>query len=662
MTRPVVVVIDALDECSFRGENELCSIFARTFENLPPWLKFALSSRNEAEIRRSLFPISVEYTLSEDETEDDLREYYRAQFPEAPEMKIEQLLAKSEGSFLYASEIAKQIKDDNLSLDDIDFFPVGIYGFYNDCFSRIFGTASGVDYESVKPLLEFLCVAQEPTDVDFLESYLGWSEYDLKKTLARISGLFPIRNGFIEPLHKSLIDWLTNSGDVAQIFYISTKNGYRRLLEYIEQYYGAGDYTNKYVIKYFGSTLIRLDKYDRLAEVLDNYEFQRCVIEKLDFDFGLGRYLAELLEVANHLPQRCVELLQHPTFIRIFSEYRRLLYNSGMFFTLKKCGLSVALRSDTADWGIEGEIGKVFYYYIVEDFARAIRKAKTLLSTREELKADDYLKSELYNVKGLSERKLVLFDDAMESFDKSIECITAVIEDDYVPENGDPEFEKGMAYLIKGKIYLHMLDFRGANRSIKTAIKTLQRKIDEMPENDKRISNLLFLAEDYRVLADGYIWQREFELAEECLRECETIYAGNKTCSDRYYIRYKYTGLFLRIMRREATGVREALEHILDGEAVSSYDKGQVQFYLALNAYLNEREDPEAVKLGIKRARAGADRYDSIDAHLETAECELAEKLLSEVAGISFRSDREENEYIDKWIAYIEDVFRTEEA
>ena len=652
MDRPVVIVIDALDECSWRGENELCSVLARMKDSVPPWLKFVLSSRNEAEIRRTIYPISVECVLSADETEDDLREYYKSQFPDAVEDKIEALLKKSEGSFLYASEITKEIKEDNRSLEDIDFFPVGIYGFFNDCFSRIFGRDSGLTYENVKPLLEFLCIAQEPTNIKFLEDYLEWSEYELKGILARISGLFPVRDNFIEPLHKSLIDWLTLD-DITQIFFISKKSGFKRLRTFIEKDYSAGNYSNLYVLRYYGATLIELELYEELAQSLDNYEYQRCVIEKLDFDFGLGRYLEELKELNKHIPEKCIELLTRPTFIRIFSENRRLLYNSGMFFTLKRIGLTVALRSDNSDWGIEGEIGKVFYYYIVEDFNRAIKKAKQLLSSHAELNGNDLLLSELYNVKGLSERKLVLFDEAMESFDKSIEHVEKVLDSEIDPKNSDPEFEKSMAYLIRGKIYLHMLEFSSGNKSIRTAIKTLKRRIEDMPNTDKRISNTLFLAEDYRVLADAYIWQADYEAAEECLMSCKEIYDKNNSCVDRYYVRYKYTSLFLRIMRGDAAGIREDLENILNNEAVSSYDKGQVEFYLALNAYMNCKTDANELASGLKYARAGAEAYDAIDAYLETAECDLLIGLISSLTGDKHRSETEDNEYIDKWVEYI---------
>ena len=654
--RTVAVVIDALDECSFRGSNEICSILQRAKDSLPSWLKFFVTSRNEAIIRRTLLPIADTYVLSAEKTEDDLAEYYRLQFPEAEQDKIDLLLSKTEGSFLYAVEIVKQIKDDNLSLDDINFFPVGIYGFFNDCFSRIFDkdNEDSLEYESVKPLLEFLCIEQEPTEVAFLEDFLDWDEYVLKNILSRISGLFPIKNGFIEPLHKSLIDWLT-SDDMGQDFYISRKNGYKRLLSYIEEQYQSGSWrNNKYVLKYFGSVLIELKQFVRLSQILNDYQLVTAMIDFFEFDSGLESYLAQLEALNASDKQLCVALFSGETFIKIFSENRRLLYNSGMFFKLKDLGLSVALRQDTSDWGLEGEVGKVFYYYIVEDFAKAIKKAASLLGSGDAQMSFSIL-SELYNVKGLSERKLVRFDDALESFEKSIEYAELAI-DELDDTHSDAEFELSLAYLIKGKIYLSTLRFDESNKSCKRAVKILSRKIDEMPESDKRTSNLLFLAEDYRVSAYGYIWQGEFELAEDRLLHAEEIYRENSNTVDRYYIRFQYTSIFLKIMQGQTAGVQQELSELLATVKASKYDKGQLYFLASLDAFLHHGDDPKLTADGLKYAQNASDIYDSIDALLEKSECDLMVSHLSKRLGKRALIDSEDNEYIENWIGYIDSV------
>lgn len=653
--RTLLVVIDALDECSWRGSNEICSILQRTREQLPKWLKFVLTSRNESVIRRILLPIAQTYTLSADKTEDDLREYYRLQFPEASDDKIELLLTKSEGSFLYASEIVKQIREDNLSLDDINFFPIGIYGFFNDCFSRLFGDGEGaIAYDEVKPLLEFLCIEKEPTEVSFLEDFLDWDEYKLKNILAHINGLFPVKDNCIEPLHKSVIDWLT-SDDVGQIFFISRKNGYKRLLSYIEEVYASGNYRNdKYVLKYFGSVLIELKRYDRLYEILGDYALQKRIIDFFEFDSGLDNYLSELEILHKEVPEKCTAHMSSETFIRIFSENRRLLYNSGMFFKLKALGLSVALRRDTRDWGLEGEVGKVFYYYIVEDFSKAIKKAESLLVGEKDGGLSASILSELYNVKGLSERKLVRFDKALDSFEKSIEYAELAIDETDV-ENSDAEFELSLAYLIKGKIFLSTLRFDESNKSCKRAVKILSREIDEMPEGDKRTSNKLFLAEDYRVWAYGYIWQGEYEAAEDKLSLAEEIYVENSNTVDRYYIRFQYTSLFLKIMEGNSAGVHGELKALLKG-ASGSYDKGQINFLLALDAWRNHRDDVALCEEALKCAQTGSDIYDGIDAMLEKAECDLLTRYLAKAVGKRVLVDDEDNDYIEAWIEYIDSV------
>lgn len=656
--KPVVIIIDALDECSWRGDNEICSLLQRMRERIPSWMKFVLTSRDEADIHRYLAPIAVQYTLSDQETEKDMREYYQKHFPNAPEDKIQLLLAKSEGSFLYANEIVKQIQEDNLSLDDINFFPVGIYGFFNDWFLRIFGKDSGRDitYEDVKPILEFLCISQEPAQISFMEEYLQIHEYRLKQILSTISGLFPIRNQRIEPLHKSLVDWLTDSDDISQTFYISRKNGYQRLLSYIEEKYAAGEFANHHVIHYFGSTLLALEKYDRLAQILDDAALQESMIEKMEFDSGLERYLFELECLHKKLPAACTQLLSRSTFIKIFADNRRLLYNSGMFFKLKDIGLSVALRQDEQDWGVEGEIGKAFYYYIVEDFHKAIKTTKLLLKNRAEVQQDYTLQSELYNVKGLSERKLVLFDDALESFAQCIECSESNMSAGR--KNSDVEFELSLAYLIISKINLHMRDFAASNRNCKKAIKMLTRKIEEMPEGDNKTSNILFLAEDYRVCANSFIWQQEYDLAEERLKRCEEIYRQQNNSTDRYFIRFRYTSLLLKIMRKEFDDVLPQLSMLLEQQSKSAYDKGVLNFYIALCVYLQCTQDPAMLKMGLECAKRGVETFDSIDAYLEKAECNLVAIELSKLSGARYFSDDDDNEYIDAWIEYLTQLFK----
>ena len=652
---PVVVVIDALDEISWRGENEICNILQAARERFPQWLKFVLTSRDEANIRSILSTIAMTYTLSDEENDDDIRAYYKKEFPNAPEEKIEALLAKTDGSFLYANEIVKQIREENLSLDDINIFPVGIYGFFNDWFGRLFKKEVETKYsfKDVTPILEFICISREPADLTFMKNYLQIEPYAFRDMLNLIGGLFPKNeNNQIEPIHKSLIDWLVDE-DLGHAYFVSKEIAYQRLLAYIEERYAQKDYDDAYLIKNFANTLVALKKYDRLAEILDDYELQSAIIDKLEFDFGLERYLSELEYLYVNKREACIKLFSGNAFKEIFSRNRRLLYNSGMFIRLKNIGLTSVLRQDQESWSTEGEIGKAFYYYIVEEFDRAIKKVEELLET-EAVKSDAILQSELYNVKGLSERKLVRFDEAIESFGKCIAATEASVGKNR--DNSDVDFELSLANLIISKINMHMLNFAKSNETCRDAIKILESEIRDMPDGDKKTSNMLFLAEEYRVFANACIWQEYFDNAIDYLLVCEGIYKQYNNSTDRYFVRFRYTSILYKIMKKEWNGVLEQLRELLDKEAKSEYDKGAINYYIALYVYLSGTEDTELLQMGFDAAKKGVKIYDAIDSLLERAECNYLAGKLSCLMNTRYMSVDDNNDYIKAWIGYIDEM------
>lgn len=652
---PLAIVIDAADECTIHGENEVCTILQRVIRNneLPKWLKIVVTSRNEIEVSSNLMPVSYVCKSFESHNDDDLREYYLSQLGDLSEEQLVLLLSKTEGSFLYASEICKQILNEHVSLDEINFFPVGIYGFYNDCFNRIFHKDGDITFQETRPILEYICISLESVDENFLCKLLGYDIYKVRHILNKISNLFPIQNHHIEPLHKSLIDWLTNEDQISHTYFVSKKNGYLHQYNYFKKLYSENDYEDEvFIFKYFANAIIELGYKNELFNLLNDSKFQAKKIELLYFDTGISAYVEEIFKLSSMDANLAINLFSQATFKDIFSVHRRLLYNSGLFFRLKDSGLSSALRLDNTDWGLEGEVGKVFYYYIVEIFDKAIAKAKQLISSNEEIKTKPHLLAELYNVKGLSERKIVAFDDALESFDNALTYGEAALDVPRIP-NTDPEFEISLAYLIKGKIYTRMLDFSTANKNYKKAIRTLSNEIEEMINDDKKISNLLFLAEDYRVYADSLIWEGDLLGASDALSECDNIYFENKATSDRYYIRYRYTSIFQLILEGEYESSITSLKAMLNEKIKGKYDIGQINFLLAL-AILKSYKSEEELQEGMGYAKKGYTIYESIDAYLEKDECLTLLKHYYEKLNIRRSLDFEDNQYIIVWTDYIE--------
>lgn len=659
LTKPVVIIIDALDECSWRGENEICDILQRAYRNneIPSWLKFVITSRNEVEIRRYLYPVSIASNALEVSSDDDLREYYSRQFPGIDDENLSRLLNKSEGSFLYASEICKQIKSDKISLNDINFFPVGIYGFFRDCFDRIFRPSQGDSklFEEAKPLLEFMCITPKAVNEDFLLKVLGYDRYKLREILVSLNGLFPINNKCIEPLHKSVIDWLTDENDLSHIYFIDKKRGYLTLYNYYKQIYLKKEYFgDKEFLSAYGSILIELNLKEELFNLLNDFEYQMDKIKYLFFDSGLESYIKEIEWLYDENDNEyCLKIFSGEVFKTIFSRYRRILYNSGLFFNLKEIGFSVALRNE-GEWNLEGEIGKVFYYYIVENFDRSIAKAKSLMKKNEEIKNKPELLAEVLNVEGLSMRKLVQFDEALEVFDEAISFSNEAIEAEYNGES-DPFFEISLSHLIKGKIYTQLLNFHEANKNYKKAIKYLSNYIEEMGASDRKISNTLFLAEDYRVFADSLIWEENYEDAEEKLKECENIYVENKQTMDRYFIRYKYTLQLLLIMNGDIYSAINNLKAMLLNKVKGKYDNGQINMILGLAILFNK--DSNEFSLGIEYAKKASSIFESIDALMENNMAKLILKKLYLANNVKKSIDFDfDNEYVEGWINYIEKI------
>ena len=200
-----------------------------------------------------------------------------------------------------------------------------------------------------------------------------------------------------------------------------------------------------------------------------------------------------------------------------------------------------------------------------------------------------------------------------------------------------------------------MINFHEANKNYKKAIKYLSNNIEEMGNCDRKISNTLFLAEDYRVFADSLIWEGEYDEANEKLKECEEIYVTNKQTMDRYYIRFKYTTQLLLTMSGDVVSAINNLNALLSNKIKGKYDNGQINMILALAILLNK--DNASYVEGIEHAKKAADTFENIDASMEANMSNLILKKLYDKQGVNKKVDFDfENEYIENWINYVEEI------
>lgn len=660
LCEPVLIVIDALDEAIWQGQlnNELCNILRIHKKLLPSWLKILVTCRDDNNMLNALQYISTPYCITKEVNEIDLRTYFEVQLKkiyntDASEDIINSLLTKSDGSFIYAREVVKYIKKYKTEINKLEFLPIGLYDLYFQSFNRMFSQNTSNKYEDYVPLLELICVTPEELTLNFVKDYLGWNERETSERIDTVSSLIPVRNDKLEFVHKTLKEWLT-SHEHSGRYFISEADAYEKLRTFAENAYKSKNKYKTFCLKHYGMILIALGDcvsddamcqlLDDLQDLLNDKDFQIERIDRFTLDTGLKMGMKELSFVYRREPTRMAQIFGSETFKFIFSKYRRLLYNSGLFFHLKKIGFSEFLSVSDANWGLEGEVGKIFYHYITEDFAATLSGIDDIfINFKDEFDNMEDLLAEIYNVKGLALRKVVKFDDALIAFDQAITH----------GKNSNYNFEISLAHLLKSKINVRMASSEECIRDGLDAIKYLNLAINDPNNASDRLSNILFLAEDYRVLCDNMIWLKKFKEAREYIDKSEEIYQKYAT-TDRYYIRAQYTRLLLNVINGEKD-LSDRINELFEMVGDSRYDRGQVNIIKGLYNLLNGLDLTEAAEA----AMAAYKVYGQINCLLEKEEARCLYNIINSSIGTETRlPEYSENKFINIWIEYFENYIK----
>lgn len=250
--RPIVILIDALDEATSDGRNELASFIAAEFPKTPAWLRLIITSRPEEAVMGPLQGLDA-YVLDTETkaNRDDLRTYLRrelAQFLQNhldAERLVEHILVRSEGVFLYVERFCHDVQFGYLSLDRPEQFPQGLGEVFWQFFERQFPDQEKFR-KDVRPALRAILAAREPLPLKTLQHLLSWQDEELRDFTRALGSLFPVRNEHgkevIKPHHKAISDWLADEGrsghevrdghKLPGPYYVSIAEGHRLLGDY----------------------------------------------------------------------------------------------------------------------------------------------------------------------------------------------------------------------------------------------------------------------------------------------------------------------------------------------------------------------------------------------------------------------------------------------
>jgi len=215
---PHILLIDALDEASRNGGNDLADLIGSELNRMPGWFRMIVTSRpHEQEVNfplQSLDPWKLD--AGRPENLQDIREYLNRElrpFADGKEVSpeiVDLIVERSEGLFLYVSWVRQELQDDRLSLERVEEFPRGLGGVYADFFRRYFPDLRGYEADC-RPALEAICAIREPLEPGELAALLGWPEYKMHSLAAQLGSLFPVTDGRVRPFHQSVRDWLIDA-------------------------------------------------------------------------------------------------------------------------------------------------------------------------------------------------------------------------------------------------------------------------------------------------------------------------------------------------------------------------------------------------------------------------------------------------------------------
>ena len=248
--RNILMVIDGLDESEYQGRNELLDVIANHFTKLPCWIRFLVTTRpdlNIADSLKGLKPLQLE--SNDEENLMDVRLLFEKRLNDViqqdhKEVIISDLVKKSEGLILYAFLLVNFIKE-NVSLLDPErldsTLPSGISSIYQTYFQRLeteLCKELKIKEERFLSFLSAVTAAREPLPLDFVTKIILSGANSLadrrkmKKVIACISALLPVRDDCIHFFHKSVKDWLTDKALYGQHDYTADeKDGHRILSE-----------------------------------------------------------------------------------------------------------------------------------------------------------------------------------------------------------------------------------------------------------------------------------------------------------------------------------------------------------------------------------------------------------------------------------------------
>lgn len=444
-----LILIDALDEAGKEERSRLIDIIVNHLERLPRWIRILILTRPEADIKPYLedaFEIDIDQEINNKDIEVFLQTSFENQtYPNKNEI-IDTIVEKSQGTFLYAELVAKEILGGRLSIEDIDKLPKGLARYFSSWFKRIYPVEK-IDEsykEKDRKAIAMILASPGALPTEELRNLLGWNHSQTNDFVKKLENYLIINvdvegKETIEIAHKYMSDWLLS--DLAGDYKVYKEDGLSYIYKGIEELY------------MIDKTLDSLTRYEKLnlIDALKNQRGQKALkdfLENEDAKDKLLKFADEerenfRLESASKLYEDMIEL------------YKR---NELKFEIYKYCVL--AYTSLSKDKGQEEKGIK-----ILEGLAKDI-----------EIKKSSNYNNDLgimYNNIGSLYKSIRSYKEAEKYYKKAINIQHNLI----ITDNSKIDFlYLAYSYNNLGSLYNLMQDYKGAEAAYKKAIDIFEQK------------------------------------------------------------------------------------------------------------------------------------------------------------------------------------------
>lgn len=593
-----IILIDALDEASFDSYNELAEMLANYSRQLPKWIKFVITSRNDFSVTTHLADVSTIINLddkqSREQSTEDISRYVNKMIEGDPSM-ADYVVQESENNFLYAQLLCNTIKDNP------DFvsgkLPKGINNYYNSYMLRYFKTSGDFDFKTyARPLLNIMLTAFEPLSTKDLYNRLhetcDWCEKrsSFHELITCFGPLLTESADSLRPYHKSLSDWFLDNEN-NKSFFISKEDGLDEMICWGLEVISDEDMTPKDFIanhfyRYLPQYMIEAEDKKAFTNLYTDIDFWKRRQEMLGTDLLL-RSLIDELSLCKESVRR--KLFEDERFFKALSLFSVDLFNTGLYISLRRLGYTIPLVSGMDD---DHRLFAVRYYYICELY----NDIEDNISVFEEPYKDLVVEAMVMNELGQTYRKLGLLTRSVEFYRKSLEKaiasqttqderiytilnISRVLNVQCKTEEAREMLQKAVDLFDSGcwKNSLQGTDSEFSARQLERAVRYV---VQEM--------------EDYSIKLNQEVFVKAMKWGDE-------IYA-DPIKRDRYYPNHLLSKIFFRIRTGNLDNIEELMEECRRS-IVSHFDGIRFAYQKVLLLILRNQK-AEAIQIASEQLEA----------------------------------------------------------